>query len=105
MRRDVRPKGFEMHTYIEHVNRYVVEYSPRLTDQEKAVFRINNLDPDNDNWLLKWSFKNLEEAEEMAREEQEAHDEFCMKYPCDRFHTFRFRDLGADQKISRSSFF
>ena len=93
-----------METYKEKVNQFVVEYHEDLPDAHKAEYRLRGIDP-NDLWTLSWSFTTLADAEECAREEQNAHDTFCIKYGCAVFKTYRVRDLGAPMEIESSTWF
>ena len=90
-----------METYIETINRYIVEeLDIGMSDERRADLRINGIDPDN-NWRLKWSFTEEKDAQKMRDREEKRHKEFAEDYGCDVFHTYRVRDLGETKKIER----
>ena len=92
----------QMETYVEKINRFVVEYHEDLPAQHKAEMRLNGINPD-EHWVLKWSFENEENAIEQMKEDEEWYATFCLKngYPIRK--EFRVRDLGETQYIKRSA--
>ena len=93
-----------METYIETVNRYVVEYLEDLPESHKAELRIRGIDSDN-SWKLKWSFEEESDAIKQLNIEVEGHKEFCDRHGFTTDTKFRVRDLGSTQYIERSLFF
>ena len=91
-------------TYIEHINRYVVEYLEDLPAQHRAQLRINGIDPD-DNWQLKWSFENEEDAVHQCAVDEEWYENFCKEHGFAVRKEFRVRDLGAPVQIERAIMF
>jgi hypothetical protein len=91
-----------METYVEKINRYVVEYQEDFSDQHKAEMRINGIDPD-EHWTLKWSFEKEENAIEQMQEEKEWYANFCEKHGYSIRKQFRVRDLGETKYIKRSA--
>jgi hypothetical protein len=92
-----------MNTYTETVNRFVVEYLEDLPEEHKAHYRLNGIDPDN-NWQLKWSFTNVEAANEQCIDEEQWYKNFCEEHGYSVRKKFRVRDLGAPITIERSIF-
>lgn len=90
--------------YIERVNQFVVEYREEMSDERKAAYRINGIDPDN-YWNLQWSFTTVDAAEEQARYEEKRHTSFCKDHGCTPWKIYRTRDLGAPIEITRSAWF
>lgn len=93
-----------METYVERINRYVVEYLEDMSEDRKALYRLNGVDPDDD-WRLMWSFETLEGAEDQCEAETTRHNDFCESYGCDPFKAYRVRDLGAPKEIVRQMLF
>lgn len=88
-------------TYVEYVNRYVVEYLEDLPAEHKAQMRLYGMDPDN-NWQLKWSFENKEAAENQCKKDEDWYSNFCNENGYTIRKKFRVRDLGAPLEIVRS---
>ena len=80
-----------MQTYVETVNRYVIERHEELPEGHKAELRAYGIDPD-DKWDLIWSFWDEEAAErQLASSIENARS----------YQTYRLRDLGAPVQIER----
>lgn len=92
-----------METYVEKINRYVVEYHEELPEEHKAEYRLNGIDPD-DNWSLKWSFECEKDAIAQKETDQEWYDKFCEENGYTKRKTYRVRDLGETKYIERSAF-
>lgn len=82
-------------TYIERVNRYVIERHEELPEEHKAAYRLEGINPD-DLWSLIWSFETKEAAEKMLAEEEA---------DAPKFWTYRMRDLGGPIEIERQMWF
>ena len=93
-----------MGTHIEHINRYVVEYLEDWPADHRAEMILNGIDPDN-NWQLKWSFEQEENAIEQCKADEEWYVNFCLKNGYLIRKEFRVRDLGAPIEIERSVMF
>lgn len=89
-----------METYIERINRYVVEYLEDLPADHRAALMINGIDPDN-NWLLKWSFEREEDAIEQCKADEDWYVNFCLKNGYLIRKEFRVRDLGSPIEVER----
>lgn len=94
----------ESNTYVEKVNRYVVEYLEDLPAQHKAEMRLNGIDPDN-YWVLTWSFETEEAAIEQCKADEEWYTNFCLERGYLIRKEFRVRDLGAPVEIKRTMMF
>jgi len=94
----------ETETYIETINRFVVEYKEDLPAEHKAQMRINGIDPDN-YWQLMWSFETQEAADEQCNHEVEWYTNFCNKNGYAIRKEYRVRDLGAPVEIKRNIMF
>jgi len=92
-----------METYVEKINRYVVEYHEELPAEHKAEMRLNGIDPD-EYWSLKWSFENEEDAIEQKETDEQWYKNFCEEHGYTMRKTFRVRDLGETKYIERSAF-
>ena len=93
-----------METYVEKINRFVVEYHEELPDEYKAQMRLNGIDPDQ-HWNLKWSFENEENAIEQKDKDQQWYLDFCADNGYDPKKTYRVRDLGETKYVERSVLF
>lgn len=93
-----------METYVEKINRFVVEYHEELPDEHKAQMRLNGIDP-NTRWNLKWSFENEENAIEQKETEQEWYANFCKENGFKPQKIYRVRDLGETKYVERTMFF
>lgn len=91
-------------TYTETVYRFIVEYHEELPAEHQAQMRLNGIDPDN-YWNLKWSFQEEKDAQNQLEKEIEQYAEICAKFGFDGKKTFRVRDLGETQYITRSVMF
>lgn len=93
-----------METYIERVNRFVVEYHEFLPSSHQAQMRINGIDPDN-YWQLKWSFETEQAAIDQCEEDSRWYAKFCSDNGFQNVKRYRVRDLGAAIEIERSVMF
>lgn len=91
-------------TYVEKINRYVVEYHEELPREHKAQMRLNGIDPDN-YWQLKWSFETEEAASTQCKKDEEWYESFCLERGYLIRKEFRVRDLGAPMEIVRNVMF
>lgn len=95
---------YDAETYVERVNRFVVEYHEELPAEHKAQMRIYGIDPD-DHWQLKWSFEEQASAAKQYEKEIARYNNFCQSHGYTPTKKFRVRDLGAPVEITRSVMF
>ncbi len=88
-------------TYVEKINRYVVEYLEDLPREHKAQMRLNGIDPDN-YWQLSWSFETEEAAVEKMNNDENWYVNFCLEKGYLIRKQWRVRDLGAAVEIVRN---
>jgi len=91
-----------MTTYVERFLQYVVERHEEVPENQKALYRLNGVNPDNC-WSLIYSFNNLESTNTCCNEERTRHEKFCIDYQHPRWATYRVRDLGGPIKITRQT--
>ncbi len=94
----------ETETYVEIINRFVVEYHEDLPTEHKAQMRLNGIDPDN-HWNLTWSFEKEEDAIAQKEADENWYTDFCMKNGYLIRKEFRVRDLGAPVEVKRTVMF
>lgn len=82
-------------SYIERVERFVVEYHDEFPVPHKAEMRLKGIDPDNV-WNLMWSFSNQGDAVEAVEFE-------IIHAPS--YRTFRMRDIGQPVEVRRTAIF
>lgn len=80
-----------METYQERVGRYRILRHEEMSEQRKAEYRLNGIDPD-DLWTLVWSFDDEDKAkEQLAR---------CIETKAE-CSTYILRDNGEASIIER----